>query len=155
MFTSIKNDDGSRNSFRQYVDLLCELHKLTVACRSDTPDADAIRDQMDEPWNHLDERETERVRGLSADLYSLEKHADLPDPLPHGLNAEEAVLRVRSERNAGSPDGVLVALRDAAPFLAPEQLAYLRGQVWLEIGVTLHPFAMFPAGSGGSFPDCT
>ena len=53
----------------EYVALLVQLHNLIAAGKGDDPEADAIRDQMDEPWRHLNDKEISRLRDLSASLY--------------------------------------------------------------------------------------
>ena len=54
--------------FVQYVGLLTQLHELVRQGKGDTPEADALRDQMDEPWGHLTEEEIAQARLLSADM---------------------------------------------------------------------------------------
>lgn len=50
---------------------LRELHRLTVAGLQDSPEADAVRDVTDAPWQALTEMEKERIGELSEDLYSI------------------------------------------------------------------------------------
>ena len=50
---------------------LRELHELTAAGRLDSPEADAVRDATDAPWEALTEEEKRRISGLSEDLYSI------------------------------------------------------------------------------------
>ena len=50
---------------------LLEMYRLTEEGRFDSPEADAIRDAMDEPWERLSESERERVREWSAALNAI------------------------------------------------------------------------------------
>ena len=50
---------------------LRELHELTATGRLDSPEADAVRDATDAPWEALTEEEKRRISGLSEDLYSI------------------------------------------------------------------------------------
>lgn len=59
----------SRDSFRQYVELLRQLHLLMASGRGDTAEADAVRDRMDKPWDHLDETLIDRVRVVGGSIY--------------------------------------------------------------------------------------
>jgi hypothetical protein len=48
-----------------------ELHRLALQGRDDTPEADAVRDTTDGPWEALSETERRRASVLSQDLYSI------------------------------------------------------------------------------------
>jgi len=58
-------------SFLAMVRGVRELHLLMAEGKEDSPEADAIRDATDAPWESLSEIERRRVRTLSEDLYSL------------------------------------------------------------------------------------
>ena len=58
-----------------------ELHQLLAAGKDDSPEAEAIRDATDVPWEALSEVERNRVRGLSEDLYSLVEPPAAPEPM--------------------------------------------------------------------------
>src|SRR4051812_9948198 len=64
---------------------LRELHRLAVAGRQDSPEADAVRDATDVPWQALTEVEKKRLSGLSEDLYSI---TDPPRPLARDLDPQ-------------------------------------------------------------------
>ena len=56
-----------------------ELHRLALEGRDESPEADAVRDATDGPWEGLSEAERKRVSGLSEDLYSIsDRTADEP-----------------------------------------------------------------------------
>ncbi len=60
-----------------------ELHQLLAAGKDDSPEADALRDATDGPWEALSEVERNRVRNLAEDLYSLVE----PPPTARPMNA--------------------------------------------------------------------
>lgn len=120
---------------QQYVDLLRALHLLISAGQGDSAEADAIRDRMDEPWRHLDEVQVNRVRGLSADLYSLE--ADPAHRRELAVPTEEDRRKLRelsAAKERRDHDAILRLLREVEPALEPSMVANLRGTTWLELG---------------------
>ena len=54
---------------KTYMQLLRHLHKLIRTGRSDSPEADAVRHRMDDPWKHLTSEEVALVRKYSSSLY--------------------------------------------------------------------------------------
>lgn len=67
------------NPFRQYVELLRELHLLMSTGKGDSKEADDIRDQMDMPWLELNDEEHIASGRLSEYLYEFE---DRPQDTP-------------------------------------------------------------------------
>jgi hypothetical protein len=47
------------------------MYRLAKENKFDSPEADAIRDAMDEPWTMLNDSERERARELSAALNAI------------------------------------------------------------------------------------
>jgi predicted Zn-dependent protease len=109
-----------------------ELHQRLAAGKDDSPEADAIRDATDGPWEALTEVERNRVRNLSEDLYSL----DEPPPFAQPMNREaQAKLNEAIEaRQRGEWDRALDLLRRWRAYIDPALLSYLRGTIWLEAG---------------------
>ena len=68
--------------YEEYCRLLRELHKLDLVDKMNSPEADLIRDQMDEPWNHLTEEEIQTSNAWSAQLY---EEADRVRPIKRGI----------------------------------------------------------------------
>ncbi|HZK82116.1 MAG TPA: hypothetical protein VFC46_13635 [Humisphaera sp.] len=122
------------DSLAQYVELLRELHLLTVSGHECTAAADTVRDRMDEPWSHLDDAMIDRVRGLSADLYTIEGVPRREVPLPPIAASTSLAQQLVLAKNARDWDKALRLLRDIAPYLAPESVAHIRGTIWLELG---------------------
>src|SRR5437870_4028437 len=121
-------------NYRAYVRGVRELHQLCVAGNEDSPEADAIRDATDGPWEALSEVERERVGNLSEDLYSLVE----PPPAPQPMNpqAEAKLSEAFEARQRGEWDRALELLRRWAAFLAPDVVSFFRGRIWLDAGDT-------------------
>src|ERR1700732_1553659 len=68
-----------------YSRLLLRLHDLIAKGMGDSPEADAVRDQMDGPWRSLTEAQQERGGGLSEDLGALAENK----PRSRKLSPEE------------------------------------------------------------------
>jgi tetratricopeptide (TPR) repeat protein len=109
-----------------------ELHQLLAAGKDDSPEADAIRDATDRPWDALSEVERNRVGNLSEDLYSL---VELP-PATQPMNSQaQAKLNEAFEaKQRGEWDRALDLLRQWRAYIDPAQVSYLRGSIWLEAG---------------------
>jgi hypothetical protein len=73
---------GLRSPFQEYVRLLRELHRLIAEGKGDSDEAEQLRDLMDDPWDRMSPEEIRRVRGLSADLYTL-TDPQPPPPAAH------------------------------------------------------------------------
>jgi tetratricopeptide (TPR) repeat protein len=109
-----------------------ELHQLLAAGKDDSPEADAIRDATDGPWQALSEVERNRVRNLSEDLYSLAE----PPPAAQPMNPQaQAKLNEAFEaKERGEWDRALDLLRRWRAHIDPALVSYLRGSIWLEAG---------------------
>jgi tetratricopeptide (TPR) repeat protein len=109
-----------------------ELHQLIRAGKDDSPEADAIRDATDGPWQALSEIERNRVRQLSEDLYSLvEPHPSIQPMTPQ---AQAKLLEAFEARQRGDWDKALDLLRRWREHIDPALVSYLRGSIWLEAG---------------------
>src|SRR5262249_12609431 len=105
---------------------LRELHRLTIAGRQVSPEADAVRDATDAPWQALTEVEKERLSGLSEDLYSITdpQRAAQPEWSPQ---VQAGLVDVEQARQRGEWDRALELLRCWASSIEPSVLSYLRG----------------------------
>lgn len=109
-----------------------ELHQLIRAGKDDSPEADAIRDATDGPWQALSEIERNRIRHLSEDLYSLgELHAATQPMTPQ---AQARLLEAFEARQRAEWDRALDLLRRWQEHIDPSLVSYLRGSIWLEAG---------------------
>jgi len=109
-----------------------DLHQLLAAGKDDSPEADAIRDATDGPWQVLSEAERNRIGGLSEDLYSLVEPP--PAALPMNPQAQAKLSEAFEARHRGEWDRALNLLRRWRAYIDPALLGYLRGSIWLEAG---------------------
>jgi hypothetical protein len=119
-------------NYRAVVRATRELHELIAAGKDDSPEADALRDAADGPWEGLSEVERQRVGNLSEDLYSLVE----PPPATQPMNpeAQAKLSEVLGARQRGEWDRALDLLRQWRAYIDPAQVSYLRGSIWLEAG---------------------
>jgi hypothetical protein len=101
------------SSYLAIVRGLRELHELTAAGRLDSPEADAVRDATDAPWEALTVEERRRISGLSEDLYSIS------DPARTGVRemnpqAQARLVDADQARQGGEWDRALELLRRIA-----------------------------------------
>jgi hypothetical protein len=109
-----------------------ELHQLLAAGKEDSPEADAIRDATDGPWEALSEAERNRVRNLSEDLYSL---VEPPPPAqPMNSQAQAKLNEAFEAKQRGEWDRALDLLRHWRAHIDPALVSYLRGSIWLDAG---------------------
>jgi predicted Zn-dependent protease len=110
-----------------------ELHRLSASgTDDDSPEASAVRDATDGPWQALSEPERERVRNLSEDLFSLIEPATAPRPM--NSQTQSWLSDAVDARNEGDWDRALALLRQCAAYLSPARLSFLRGSIWLDAG---------------------
>jgi hypothetical protein len=128
----IKNPFSKEPDYVYSVQGLHRLHALFAAGKDQTPEADELRDTLDEPWTHLSEIERERINGLSADLYSLTD--PLEPPLPMNPQAESNLADAIKACEAGEWDRALRLLRRWSRYVELARLSFLRGQIWIGAG---------------------
>src|SRR5262245_39433675 len=112
---------------------LRELHRLAAAGRQDSPEADAVRDATDLPWQALTEVEKKRLSGLSEDMYSI-TDPQQADQIDWNPQVQARLDDVAQARRRGEWDRALDLLRRWAASIEPSVLSYLRGFTWLEAG---------------------
>jgi tetratricopeptide (TPR) repeat protein len=111
--------------------LLGELHDLGRRGQLDSPEADALREQMEVPWASLSDVQKQRVSGLSADLYALAGEELVTDP---GPERDVAMQRVREAYELRDWDGLLAALRKTQDVWPAAVVSYMRARSWQELG---------------------
>jgi hypothetical protein len=57
--------------YQAFAEGLRELHRLTLAGKDESPEADAVRDAMDKLWEAMSEDERKLASVLSENLYSI------------------------------------------------------------------------------------
>jgi hypothetical protein len=118
---------------REYAALLLKLHHLDPRGENESPELDAICDQMDVPWRRLGSRERKRVKGLSQDLYALAdgRQGVAMAPDEHASWAEQGKAALASD----DPDANLEHLRHPFPQSLPVGLVpFLQGRCWELLG---------------------
>jgi len=118
-------------SYRAMVRGTRELHQLIAEGKDDSPEADAIRDATDGPWQALSEVERTRVQSLSEDLYSL---AESPTAQSMNPQAQARLVEAFEAKNRGEWDRALDLLRRWRAHIDPSLVNYLRGSIWFEAG---------------------
>src|SRR5438128_1578419 len=127
-----KHPFSTNPSYMQSIRGLHRLHELFVAGKSEDPDADAVRDSLERPWNCLSEAEQNRITGLSEDLYSIGEPPG--EVLPMNPLVQRKLVEAYEARQAGKWDRALELLRRWGRYLEPPLLSYLRGSIWDEAG---------------------
>jgi tetratricopeptide (TPR) repeat protein len=119
-------------AYLAFVRGLREMHRLIRDGKEDSPEAEAVRDATDIPWQALTEVERRRAAGLSEDLYSITEGP----PTAREMNPQSAAgLRDAFEAHQrGEWDRALQLLRQWAAHIPPEFVSYLRGLIWFEAG---------------------
>jgi tetratricopeptide (TPR) repeat protein len=117
--------------YREYQRMLVRLHKLIAHGQGDTPDALALREEMEEPERHLSPEETIRLNALSGDLSMLHDR-EIPDPdVTRSVPAAELPQRlVRAHQQEDWEESLRLLRADVSRFLSPDQVAYLRSRAY-------------------------
>jgi hypothetical protein len=124
---------GTPSHYRESVRLLRELHFLMAEGKSETDEADRVRDLMDDHWYRMSPDEIRRVEGLSADLYTLVD----PPPPPQQFDQQATDETCRLIEDAWSNqdwDRILELLRDRPHPYPPDRVAFLRAGCWENLG---------------------
>ena len=121
-------------NYRSVIRSLLLLHRLWNEGKGESPEADAIRDAMDDPWHLLSEAERKRVWGLSQDLNSFSQSAESQGQFEMKPQAQVMLVEATEARQRGEWDRALDTLRECSPSIAPALLFYLRGAIWSDAG---------------------
>jgi len=108
------------------------LHLLIGEGKDDSPEADAIRDASDGPWEALSETERDRARWVAEDLYSIYEE---PAALQQMTREAQSGLNAAYEaKQKGKWDEALALLREWRAYVDPALVSYLRGSIWYDAG---------------------
>src|SRR5437868_10356124 len=108
------------------------LHRLIAEGKDDSPEADAIRDASDGPWEALSETERDRARWVAEDLYSIYEE---PPALQQMTREAQIGLNAAYEaKQKGEWDKALALLREWRAYVDAALLSYLRGSIWYDAG---------------------
>jgi hypothetical protein len=120
--------------FNRSVALLIQLHSLMRDGKSETNEADAVRDQLDVPWKHLTDEEANRIRNLSADLASIEPDSPFNHPERGGITRAEIADQIKSARCSNEHERILSILRGHSQDVSADHAAFLRGWCYEQLG---------------------
>ena len=124
----------SNPHYVRFVDLLLRLHLLMKQGQEESVEANDIRESMDAPWDGLSPLEIDRVRGLSADLYTLEPESPIRHPESGGILDEAVRQELGGLLEECNWTAILRCLRDKSNAISADLAAYLRGRCWVELG---------------------
>ena len=127
----MKTRFSDNSAYVVYERLLKELHRYLAAGQNDTPEVDAIHDQMDDLESRLSGEEIERLNGLSADLYMLDGDEILE---PATLPTHQLGLSLQASYDQNNWNQVLRFLRMQNRPLSVDRVAYLRARAYDELG---------------------
>lgn len=126
---------GELPAWQAYAKLLLQLDSLLSVGKGDTPEADAIRDEMDEPWYAMSEQELARIRGLSEDLETLAAGGARSVAMSREKKVQWAKEARAALRDSGNPDVALACLRRPFPQGMPAfVIPFLQSRCWESLG---------------------
>lgn len=122
------------NVYRSYIRSVLRMYAYKDADRFDSDEADALREQMVEPWYALTEDERKRMDGLVMDLNDLRaSRAKNWRKDRSEKKKQEGLVRIREVfdlKSAGKFDEALEHLRKWKDVIAPEHVWHFRGSCW-------------------------
>lgn len=121
--------------YREYQQLLVELHALIAAGRNQSPQARDLRQRMEQAESHLSEDEIVRLNALSADL-AMTHDREVPDPdVVMHVVPDEVPLLIASAYQRRRWEDLLELLRTGVShFWRADQIAYVRSRGYEGLG---------------------
>lgn len=129
----ISTTDDTEAAYKEYAGLLIQLHQLMKRGVDETAEGDALRDQMDAPWHRMTTAQQQRVRGLSADLYTLEPDSPIVHPEKVDAPKEEFLNDLRERREQGDFPALLSLLRERPEQFDRARAAFERGIAYMNL----------------------
>lgn len=108
------------------------LQRLIAEGKDDSPEAEAIRDASDGPWEALSETERDRARWVAEDLYSIYEEPPASQQMTRA--AQSGLNAAYEAKQKGEWDKALAFLRAWRAFVDPALVSYLRGSIWYDAG---------------------
>jgi hypothetical protein len=118
---------------RVYARLLRQLHEYIARGQGDSPEAEAVGDQMDEPGYALTQREQERVGGLSEDLYALAE-GDVKSAAMSKPDRDRWESEFGAAMGSADWDRALHLLRHPPNDVSPEYVRSTQAMCWGRLG---------------------
>jgi tetratricopeptide (TPR) repeat protein len=113
---------------------LLRMYRLAADGLFESPEADALRDAMDSPWEGLSDVERKRIAGLSEDLNAISEITSAEPPSMTNPQAQAKLVQAGEARWRGEWDRALELLRRWGKFAPPALVSYLRGAIWRAAG---------------------
>ena len=120
-----------------YLTVICgllEMHRLSAQDLFESPQADAVRDAMDVPWQGLSAIERKRLAGLSEDLNAMSETTSAPAPQELNHDTQAKLVQVYEARKRGEWDKALELLRQWGKDAPLALASYVRGTIWRAAG---------------------
>jgi tetratricopeptide (TPR) repeat protein len=118
-------------AYSRYEALIKRLHDLNLEGKLDSPEAEVVRDDMEEPWSRLSAADKALLAGLSSDLYSFSGEEVIRTS---DLDRSDLGARVHAAHESRDWSGLLEALRFTHQYFPAELVAYMRGRCWQQLG---------------------
>jgi hypothetical protein len=121
-------------NYRSYIRSVLRLYVFMDAGHFDSDEADALREQMVEPWYVLSKDERKRMDGLVMDLNELResrKSSGVKELTE--TQQQEGLIRMREVfdlKEAGKYDDALEHLRKWQSIILPQFVWHFRGSYW-------------------------
>jgi tetratricopeptide (TPR) repeat protein len=126
-------------NYRSYIRSVLRMYVFLDAGLFDGEGADALREQMVEPWYALSKEERKRMDGLVMDLNELRESRNSNGPTERTeKQQQEGMARIRELYNLkqlGTFDEALEHLRKWKDAIVPQFIWHFRGLCWNAMGV--------------------
>jgi tetratricopeptide (TPR) repeat protein len=123
-------------NYRSYIRSVLRMYAFVDAGLFDSEEADALREQMVEPWYALSKDERKRMDGLVMDLDELRESRRLRAQTE--AQQHEGLLRIREVftlKEAGKFDEALDHLRKWQKIIVPSSVWHFRGSMWNQMQI--------------------
>src|SRR5271157_795628 len=118
-------------AYSRWLNTILETHAKQLW---DAADGDLDDDELNENWELLPEQLRRRLWGLSADLFSLVDNEKFTDADWEPIPLQELAKRVERSFQERQWDELLDLLRRPPRFVPSDQVSYIRGRAWQELG---------------------
>ena len=118
----------------RYIELFLQYNQLVAEGEGESPEAEALCDLMDRPWNRLSAAEMERSGIISADLDLLTGNEVYRRVPPEQQTEAWLAPRLTEARQNQDWGAVLALLRNGPDYMAPDELAYQRSVAYRHLG---------------------
>lgn len=115
-------------AYRLVHDGILDLHELFFLDKQRSEEADAIRDEMDEPWLEISDQQQRLLSGLSMDLNDIKQVAEPEKAV--GPMAGPKIMKALEHQHDGRFAEALELLRDSKDSKPFSRISYYRGRNW-------------------------